>query len=237
MIGARISRIRAVKALGSAFLTRSTLRPSDIPPVGSEGVGVLRESGKLRMAERLTPRRALKRVVYRLRGTLQLEALQRDGLELGEGVYVGSGHFLDPEFCFLISIGDGVVLSTNVTVLCHDASTRRLVGWTRLAPVKVGAGAFVGTGAVLLPGVTVGERAVVAAGAIVRKDVPAGVIVAGNPARQIGEISDYAARHTENVRERPHWPREGWTTRTGINAERIAIMRAALADGREAYIK
>ncbi len=53
------------------------------------------------------------------------------------------------------------------------------------APIVVGAGAFVGARAFLLPGVTVGERAVVGACAVVRHAVPAGAVVAGNPARVI----------------------------------------------------
>ncbi len=60
------------------------------------------------------------------------------------------------------------------------------------APVVIGAHAFVGARAFILPGVTVGERAIVGACAVVVRDVPAGAIVAGNPARILGERPDAA---------------------------------------------
>jgi acetyltransferase-like isoleucine patch superfamily enzyme len=53
------------------------------------------------------------------------------------------------------------------------------------APVVIGDGAFLGIGSVILQGVTVGARAYVAAGAVVTRDVPAGFVVVGNPARQV----------------------------------------------------
>ncbi|WP_216086794.1 DapH/DapD/GlmU-related protein [Ferrimonas balearica] len=69
---------------------------------------------------------------------------------------------------------------------CHplEATPRRDgVEWAR--PVTLGDDVWVGGGAILCPGVTVGDRAVIAAGAVVTKDVPADTVVAGNPARVI----------------------------------------------------
>jgi maltose O-acetyltransferase len=172
----------------------------------------------------------------RIRGTTDLEALRRAGLTVGEGVFIGLGAFIDPDFCFLISIGDHSTLSINVTILAHDASTRHLLGWSRLAPVRIGSQAFLGAGSLVLPGVTIGDRSLVAAGSIVRHDVPPGTIVGGNPARVIGDVSTYIAGHQERLASTPHWPRAGWTASTGITPERIAEMRAILQDGHEAYI-
>jgi maltose O-acetyltransferase len=53
-------------------------------------------------------------------------------------------------------------------------------------PVRIGKGVFVGTRAIVLKGVTIGDRARVGAGAVVTRDVPPGGVVAGNPARLIG---------------------------------------------------
>ena len=55
-------------------------------------------------------------------------------------------------------------------------------------PIRIGADVWVGGGAILCPGVTVGDRAVIGAGAVVTKDVPANAVVAGNPARTIRHV-------------------------------------------------
>jgi maltose O-acetyltransferase len=56
-------------------------------------------------------------------------------------------------------------------------------------PVVIGDGTWVGTRAIVLPGVTIGSRAVVAAGSVVTRDVPDEVLVAGNPARVVRELT------------------------------------------------
>jgi acetyltransferase-like isoleucine patch superfamily enzyme len=102
--------------------------------------------------------------------------------------------FLDPLCPFLIEIGDRVIMSGGVAVLAHDAV---LMGWRRkqrFARVRILDDCFIGHRAMIMPGVTIGPRSVVAAGAIVTKDVPADTIVAGNPARVLTTLPDYLAR-------------------------------------------
>jgi maltose O-acetyltransferase len=156
---------------------------------------------------------------------------------VGEGVYIGNGAFLDPDFCFLIRIDDHARISENVTMLAHDGSTRTLVGWTRLAPVVIGERSFVGAGSIILPGVTVGARAIVGAGSVVRKDVEPDTVVAGNPARVVTDHAAFLARHREAVEHRPSWPREGWAVSTGITPERRERMLQALLAASEGYIR
>jgi maltose O-acetyltransferase len=93
----------------------------------------------------------------------------------------------------------------------------------------------VGARAIVLPGVTIGDDAIVAAGSVVTRDVAAGTVVAGNPARALMRTDDYVAHHRSRLRERPAWDREGWTAASGVTPERRAEMLRALADG-EAYI-
>lgn len=85
-----------------------------------------------------------------------------------------------------ITLGEGATIAQEA-YLCtgtHDFASPALPLQT--TPIFVGKDVFVGVRALVLPGVTIGDRAVVGAGAVVTKDVPPGAIVAGTPARVIG---------------------------------------------------
>ena len=175
-------------------------------------------------------------LLRRWRRTPDLERLQADGLQLGRDVFVGGGTFIDPDFCFLIAIGDETTISLEVFILAHDASTRLPVGYSRVAPVRIGRRVFVGARAMILPGVTIGDDSVVAAGSVVTRDVPAGTVVAGNPARALMRAEEYFERHRARLADRPAWERSGRTATSGLTPENRAEMLRALADG-EAYIR
>lgn len=91
-----------------------------------------------------------------------------------------------------IEIGDDVVLSARAMLIdaALDPSTfaqpadRKYID----GPIRIGKGAWIGAGAIILPGVTIGERSVVGAGSVVTRDVPPLSVVAGNPARVIRKI-------------------------------------------------
>lgn len=87
----------------------------------------------------------------------------------------------------MIRIGNQVTISSRVTIATHDVW--RGVG----AEVWIEDKAFIGIGALLLPGVVIGERSVVAAGAVVTKPVEPGVIVGGSPARIIRRLTEEEA--------------------------------------------
>jgi maltose O-acetyltransferase len=72
-----------------------------------------------------------------------------------------------------------------------DAALRRKQEFGR--PVEIGADVWVGGGAIILPGVRIGDRAVIGAGSVVTRDVPEGMFAAGNPCRVIREATDRAA--------------------------------------------
>lgn len=87
-----------------------------------------------------------------------------------------------------ITIGDDVQIGPNVQLLTPthplDPELRR-AGWEAAEPIVIEDGVWIGGGAIVLPGVTVGARSVVGAGAVVTRDVAPDVVVAGNPARVI----------------------------------------------------
>jgi acetyltransferase-like isoleucine patch superfamily enzyme len=108
------------------------------------------------------------------------------GVRMGDS-YAGRDCLFDEEAPELIRIGDGVTISSRVIIATHDVW--RNVG----AEVWVEDKAFVGIGAILLPGVVIGKRSVVAAGAVVTKPVEPGVIVGGSPAKVIRRLTDEEA--------------------------------------------
>lgn len=84
-----------------------------------------------------------------------------------------------------VMIGPGVQIYTAAHLLQAEA---RIQGWEVAKPVVIEDNVWVGGGAILLPGVRIGRNAVVGAGAVVPRSVPANTVVAGNPARVIREI-------------------------------------------------
>lgn len=108
-------------------------------------------------------------------------------ISLGKRVFINSG------CCFQdqggIEIGDDVLIGQQVVIatLDHDLDPERR-GNMIAAPVKIGNKVWIGAHATILKGVTVGDGAVIAAGAVVTKDVPANTIVAGVPAKAIKTV-------------------------------------------------
>jgi acetyltransferase-like isoleucine patch superfamily enzyme len=124
---------------------------------------------------------------------LRLWLYRRMGVHVGHNVFVGLDTYLDCQFPELITIEDDVTISFRVTVVVHDDARRmdRIepgAGDGTVAPVRLRRGCYLGAGCLVLPGVTVGERAVVASGAVVTHDVPPETIVAGVPARPLRRI-------------------------------------------------
>jgi maltose O-acetyltransferase len=147
----------------------------------------------------------------RVRGYPTVDTLLERGLTLGENVTLTRGVVLDPTFCYLITVGDDTTFGPEVIVLAHDASTKVQIGYTRIARVRIGARVFVGARSVILPGVTIGDDAVIGAGSIVSRDVAAGVVALGAPAREVMRTEEYVARHRPRLNVAPTYPALGWT--------------------------
>lgn len=112
-------------------------------------------------------------------------------LRLGHLAYLGKGCFLD--LVELIQIDDEAAVSGTCILLTHgDPGTGRFMEQTYFprvtGPIRVGRNAWLGAGAVLLPGVQIGEYSVVGAGAVVTEDVEPFTVVAGVPARVIRRL-------------------------------------------------
>ncbi len=110
--------------------------------------------------------------------------------DYGYNLRVGSGVFANFGCVFLdvvgIAIGDGCQIGTFVQILTadhpRDPALRRQ-GLEMGGPVRIGRNVWIGSGTIILPGVSVGNDAIVGAGSVVTRDVPPGATVMGNPAR------------------------------------------------------
>lgn len=110
-------------------------------------------------------------------------------IEFGRNVFVNSNcTFMDEGG---IVIEDNVFIGPNVTLVTQNhAESPVLRNHTYAKAITIRRGAWIGAGALVLPGISVGENAIVGAGSVVTKDIPQNTIVAGNPARFIREIKN-----------------------------------------------
>ncbi|MHB8465909.1 MAG: acyltransferase [Acidimicrobiales bacterium] len=133
----------------------------------------------------------------------QLAQLEGWGATIGEGVFVDELS-IEEAYAPLLTLADGAVCAYGVRVVFHDSAYNNAIGAPiAIAPVTVGERAYIGARSMLLPGVTIGAEAIVAAGSVVTTDVPDGTVVAGVPARPIGKVHELA-----EVRERQPRGRE-----------------------------
>ena len=105
-----------------------------------------------------------------------------------------------PTDAFLIDIGNNVCIAAGVEFVTHDVFSIMFSNMSgegygnTFAPIKIGDNVCIGKNAMIMPGVKVGNECIIAAGAIVTKDIPDGTIVGGNPAKEIGKTEELMSR-------------------------------------------
>jgi acetyltransferase-like isoleucine patch superfamily enzyme len=123
-------------------------------------------------------------VVCRISPSLKLKRwlLRRLGVTVGEGAVFALESTPDVFFPHLVRVEAHAIVGYDATILCHEF----LQDEVRTGEVVVREGAMIGAGAIVLPGVEIGEEAQVAANSLVATDVPPGTTVAGVPAEPVG---------------------------------------------------
>jgi acetyltransferase-like isoleucine patch superfamily enzyme len=126
--------------------------------------------------------------------------LIREETVVGDGVRIGTGSIVEKAVRIgknawiqsMVYIPNGTVIEEDVFIGPNAVITNdKYPPSKRLDPVVIRRGAVIGANATLVAGVEIGEGAVVAAGAVVTRDVPPGAVVAGVPAREISRVDEY----------------------------------------------
>lgn len=160
---------------------------------------------------------------------LTIKACIEKGMKVGNNCHGLAGSTIDYAHCWLIEIGDNVTFAPQAYLLAHDASTKRYLDYTKVAKIKIEDNAFIGARALIMPGVTIGRNAIVAAGSIVTKSVPEGSVVGGNPAKIIAKTEDYINKHRSNMQNVRKYDQE-WTIGGNITSEMCSEMSNQLGN-------
>lgn len=177
----------------------------------------------------------LKELVYRLRGEYTTEKLISMGMSVGSNFNRLNGVILDPGHCWLIEIGDNVTLAPRVHILCHDASTKTFLNYTKIGRVTIGDNVFVGAGTVILPGVKIGSNVIIGANSTVTHDIPENTVAAGCPAQRLCSLEEYLDKERSRMETAPCYGEE-YTLRADVSMEKRMEQKDALADGRIGYV-
>lgn len=152
-------------------------------------------------------RSILGRLAQRIKSIIKSEdeivKYRRLGVVIGDNCAL-LGCNLDAIAPHMITIGNNVTI-THAQILVHDATTKRILGYTKLGSVIIGDNVFIGWGAQILPNVIIGDNVIVGAGAVVAKNVTSNTVVVGNPARVVCSYDDYITKMRERMNTACIW--------------------------------
>lgn len=130
--------------------------------------------------------------------------LRRLGCNLGKDVFIGDHVRIDSGHANLIYIGDHAHITGGCRLLCHQRDLRNYRKGDdaaalpyKLGEIHIGKGVMIGMETLIMPGVTIGDGAIVGANSLVTKDIPAWTIATGRPAKVIKEIKEREDEHTD----------------------------------------
>lgn len=125
-----------------------------------------------------------------------------NGMIVGENANFQDEIIFDPSHSWLISIGDNVTIAPRVHILCHDASTKSALGYTKIGKVKIGNNTFVGANTTILPNVVIGNFCIIGANSVVTHDIPNNSVAVGNPCKVIKTYEEYIEQNSNMMKKR-----------------------------------
>ena len=142
---------------------------------------------------------------------MQIDFYKKWGMKMeGTPRYISALTLFDGTDYGLITLGEGITISSNVRILTHDWAVdtvhmafascdvnKRPIG--QLRAIKIGDYSFVGTGSIIMPGCELGKGVIVGAGSVVRGKIPDFSIVIGSPATIIGDSREYCKKTFEKI--------------------------------------
>ena len=153
---------------------------------------------------------------------------------IGEGCHLAPDAEIEEPWASHVTLGNEVTLARGVRFISHDASMWRSLGATRVGVITVGNRSFIGAFTIVMPNVRIGADTIIAAGSVVTRDIPAGVVAAGNPARVIKTIGDLQEKTKAKLARTPCFGEE-YRQKCGGTVAMRKSMLDVMPDG-ECYI-
>lgn len=182
----------------------------------------------------------LKGRLGRLRQKRRWERLRSRGMRLGDDVWLPASTWIDPDYCFLITIGDHCGFGEECLVLAHDAQMDEFLDAARIGQVLIHESCHIGARTTILPGVEIGPRTIVGANSVVSRSLPADTVCAGNPARVVCSLDEYLFKHRARIADSPVFPYENSTSSSDMRAQMVAATNkrcAYVTGGRSAELR
>lgn len=176
----------------------------------------------------------IKELIYRFRGEYTTEKRISMGMTVGKNFGRLNGVILDPSHCWLIEIGDNVTLAPRVHILCHDASTKQFLNYTKIGRVTIGNNVFIGAESVVLPGVTIGSNVIIGANSTVTHDIPDNTVAVGSPAQILCSLEEYLQKERTRMNIAPCYGEE-YTLRQNVSME-LRLKQKEELKGKIGYI-
>lgn len=150
------------------------------------------------------------------------------------GVNLGENNFIPDKNCwssepYLITVGNNCQITSGVRIFTHGGGNviRNInPDFDVFGKVSIGNWVYIGNNSLIMPGVTIGDNSLIAAGSVVTKSVPSGVVVGGNPARVLSTIKDYVKRNeTFNLNSKRMTKSEKRILLKSLPAERFIVKK------------